>query len=372
MPEEQARLPGGAPAGERSPDHDAPQVLDLMKVIDRGGCAVVVLARDHEGSSYAVKFEHLRSWGAKAREVLAREIPIIKHLREELRRYRQDNHHKFPFLISTFAEFSLDSPLENKRTLHDQSIIADKNGRTSFDMVLVMEYAEGGTVAEEIERRRLNKAQLHLGELRLYMAEVVAAMHFLHSRHIAHRDLKPSNILLKNRHAKLADFGLSKRGQLMTAGVGTGDFRAPEVRDGKGEYTLKCDIYSYAMTFGATFGLLRQQRWGGRGGLFLPDAQNEFETAAHDLIERCWSSSAEDRPTFEELKRHAFFGSLPIPMPDGQGGSPLQEGRFSPFFATIVEGGEVDWNGLESEPQKEAAVYLPKKETEESSSCQIC
>lgn len=48
---------------------------------------------------------------------------------------------------------------------------------------------------------------------RLYIAETVLAIEYLHSYGIVHRDLKPDNLLITAMgHIKLTDFGLSKIG----------------------------------------------------------------------------------------------------------------------------------------------------------------
>jgi len=46
---------------------------------------------------------------------------------------------------------------------------------------------------------------------KLYCAELIAAIEYLHERNVIYRDLKPENILLGgDGHLKIADFGLSK------------------------------------------------------------------------------------------------------------------------------------------------------------------
>ncbi|XP_005062940.1 PREDICTED: microtubule-associated serine/threonine-protein kinase 3-like, partial [Ficedula albicollis] len=58
----------------------------------------------------------------------------------------------------------------------------------------------------------------HIGALplelaRLYFAETVLALEYLHTYGIVHRDLKPDNLLITSLgHVKLTDFGLSKMG----------------------------------------------------------------------------------------------------------------------------------------------------------------
>lgn len=48
---------------------------------------------------------------------------------------------------------------------------------------------------------------------KMYIAETVLALEYLHSKGIVHRDLKPDNMLINSKgHIKLTDFGLSSIG----------------------------------------------------------------------------------------------------------------------------------------------------------------
>jgi serine/threonine protein kinase len=46
---------------------------------------------------------------------------------------------------------------------------------------------------------------------KIYAAEMVLVIEYLHQRNVVHRDLKPENLLLDQiGHIKLTDFGFSK------------------------------------------------------------------------------------------------------------------------------------------------------------------
>ena len=83
-------------------------------------------------------------------------------------------------------------------TLHD---IGSQDG-TDF---LVMEYLEGQTLAE-----RLQKGPLPLDQVLKIGTEIAQALEKAHQQRIIHRDLKPANIMLTKAGAKLMDFGLAK------------------------------------------------------------------------------------------------------------------------------------------------------------------
>ncbi|CAN4100289.1 unnamed protein product [Withania somnifera] len=81
------------------------------------------------------------------------------------------------------------------------------------NLYLVMEYLNGGDLYSLLR----NLGCLDEEVVRVYIAEVVLALEYLHSLHVVHRDLKPDNLLIAHDgHIKLTDFGLSKVGLINT------------------------------------------------------------------------------------------------------------------------------------------------------------
>ncbi|HEY3125007.1 MAG TPA: serine/threonine-protein kinase, partial [Thermoanaerobaculia bacterium] len=78
-------------------------------------------------------------------------------------------------------------------------------GREGDRDYLVMEYLEGETLAE-----RLNKGALPAEQLLRYGIEIADALDKAHRQGIVHRDLKPGNVMLTKSGVKLLDFGLAK------------------------------------------------------------------------------------------------------------------------------------------------------------------
>eukprot|EP00164_Ancoracysta_twista_P002971 GFYU01003958.1.p1 GENE.GFYU01003958.1~~GFYU01003958.1.p1 ORF type:complete len:854 (-),score=245.74 GFYU01003958.1:112-2673(-) len=79
------------------------------------------------------------------------------------------------------------------------------------NLYMVMEYLNGGDLASLLVAMDIFEEPM----AKLYAAEIVCALQYLHKGGIVHRDLKPDNVLIdKEGHLKLTDFGLSRSGLL--------------------------------------------------------------------------------------------------------------------------------------------------------------
>lgn len=125
--------------------------------------------------------------------------------------------------------------------------------RWGSGLLLVMEYADGGSLAQLVrERGRLpEKDALKLAD------EVLAALEAVHARGILHRDVKPSNILLtREKSVRLADFGIAYAPSFGatvgerapgTSHPGSLPFMAPEQVEGR-ELDARADLYAVGAT----------------------------------------------------------------------------------------------------------------------------
>jgi serine/threonine protein kinase/Tfp pilus assembly protein PilF len=149
-------------------------------------------------------------------------IVAVKVLKDELSR-RESNRKRFK------QEGTIIDKLD-----HPNIIKIFERGEYHEKLFIVMEYVEGRTLAEKIEKDGmiLLKDCLHI------MRQITAALIFIHDAHIIHRDLKPENIMIIEKDGvkdvvKLLDFGLSRmklQSRITMTGmlVGTASYMAPE------------------------------------------------------------------------------------------------------------------------------------------------
>ena len=119
------------------------------------------------------------------------------------------------------------------------------DGRLSLRMPV---YGRGSLAA------RVRAGGVSEERVRIWAAQALETLAFLHERGICHRDIKPSNILLDDHDAVvLADFGVAHRQSdprltrtLET--VGSAAYLAPELRRSDGSPSGKADVYALALT----------------------------------------------------------------------------------------------------------------------------
>ncbi|XP_034996779.2 microtubule-associated serine/threonine-protein kinase 1 isoform X2 [Zootoca vivipara] len=242
-----------------------------------------------------------------------------------------------PFVVSMFCSF------ETKRYL-----------------CMVMEYVEGGDCATLLK----NIGALPVEMARMYFAETVLALEYLHNYGIVHRDLKPDNLLITSMgHIKLTDFGLSKMGLMsLTTNLyeghiekdarefldkqvcGTPEYIAPEVilRQGYGKpvdwWAMGIILYEFLVGCVPFFGDTPEELFGQviTDDILWPEGEEALPADAQDLI----SCLLQTNPLHRlgaggayEVKQHAFFKDL-------------------------------DWNGL----LRQKAEFIPHLESEEDTS----
>lgn len=143
-------------------------------------------------------------------------------------------------------ELIINEILVMKDSQHDNIVnFLDSYLRGTNDLLVIMEYMEGGSLTEVIDN---NECKLNEKQIATICNETLKGLRFLHKKHIIHRDIKSDNVLLSaTGQVKITDFGFcakltdqrSKRATM----VGTPYWMAPEVVKQK-EYDEKVDVWS--------------------------------------------------------------------------------------------------------------------------------
>ena len=117
-------------------------------------------------------------------------------------------------------------------------------------IMIVMEYLEGGSLADRLKDQK----PLPNGAVLKYLKQILEGVDFLHQRNIYHSDIKPANILFtKDDDVKLCDFGIAVEFQTESTATAShikGDFHymSPE-RLNNASRSAANDIWSIGATF---------------------------------------------------------------------------------------------------------------------------
>jgi len=177
-----------------------------------------------------------------------------------------------------------------------------------------------GIVMEKAQHCSLKKwigKMEHEGTAKIALG-IIDGLEYAHSRQVVHRDLKPQNILMfgpeDDMIPKITDFGVSKviRSLTMQTAIGTPLYMAPEVRKSSA-CDSSADVFSLAMMLFEMFSGQPPARHSSQ-----PLTQHMFAVivgktstisdsfpvpeSLHDVIERGWNRSPEERPTLSEYR----------------------------------------------------------------------
>jgi Tol biopolymer transport system component len=122
------------------------------------------------------------------------------------------------------------------------------SGEADGLLYYVMPYAEGESLRQRLDREK----QLAVDESVRIAVEVADGLDYAHRKGVVHRDIKPGNILLSEKHAVIADFGIARaieaaRAERVTRtglGVGTPLYASPEQATAEETLDGRTDIYS--------------------------------------------------------------------------------------------------------------------------------
>lgn len=190
---------------------------DLVEKIAEGGMGTVYRGRNHvTGEIVAVKVvpQHLLS------------NPVV------LKRFEQ--------------EYNVARAID-----HPNIVKALDFGREGDTRYLVMEYVDGESLGQKIER----DGKMSEVEAIRVISLVAQGLQKAHSQNLVHRDVKPDNVLLMpDGQVKLTDLGLVKEIEAdlnltrTGRGLGTPHFMSPEQFRNAKKADARCDIYSLGAT----------------------------------------------------------------------------------------------------------------------------
>ncbi|KAI8811737.1 kinase-like domain-containing protein [Cladochytrium replicatum] len=156
-----------------------------VKIIGRGAHGIAILSKRKKDDTL----------------VVVKELFASDHLSEDDRRVSLNEIHvlsmlRHPNIIAYYDSFSVDA-----------------NGSLGGqNMLIIMEYADGGTLSEYISSQAI---PLPEDEILQMFAQLCLAIHYIHTHmKILHRDLKTNNIFIsgegRSKILKIGDFGISK------------------------------------------------------------------------------------------------------------------------------------------------------------------
>ena len=193
-------------------------------------------------------------------------------------------------------------------------------------MMIVMEFAAGGTLFDLVEMRRKEGKYLDEAELVHLFGQIVLSMYYVHQNQILHRDLKTQNIFLTRSqdHVKIGDFGISKilstKSKAFTV-VGTPCYISPELCEGK-PYNTKSDVWALGCVLYELCALKRAFEAPTLPALIMKIMRGvispipgQYSAGARQLLSSLLSVEPTKRPSLAEIMSHHWVAPAIFRLP---------------------------------------------------------
>ncbi|KAL6002144.1 hypothetical protein ACLOJK_037592 [Asimina triloba] len=211
-----------------------------------------------------------------------------------------------------WREAQILSKLHHPNVVAFYGVVPDGDGGT---LGTVTEFMVNGSLKEVLSKK---DKPLDRRKRLIIAMDAAFGMEYLHSKDIVHFDLKCENLLVNMRDphrpiCKVGDFGLSriKRNTLVSGGVrGTLPWMAPELLDGSSNrVSEKVDVFSFGIALWEI--LTGEEPYANMhcgeviGGIvnnnLRPPIPKRCNSKWRELMEDCWSSDPESRPSFTAI-----------------------------------------------------------------------
>jgi eukaryotic-like serine/threonine-protein kinase len=205
------------------------------------------------------------------------------------------NEIKNRFMLEVGLGAEIDHP--NVIRVYDVEIVTDH-------LILVMEYAPGGSLSDKLDKYQEDGKNFTIDETRKIALEITSGLSDLHNKGVVHRDLKPSNIIFDEKgNAKVADFGLAQviggpslRSQLSHPKThpGTPGYMSPEQAQSQNYLTPASDVYALGLLLfriltGRSFASVKPETK-------LKDLRKESPRWLNNLVARMLADDPHSRP----------------------------------------------------------------------------
>eukprot|EP01065_Artemidia_motanka_P024457 TRINITY_DN2918_c2_g2_i1.p1 TRINITY_DN2918_c2_g2~~TRINITY_DN2918_c2_g2_i1.p1 ORF type:complete len:1617 (+),score=555.53 TRINITY_DN2918_c2_g2_i1:49-4899(+) len=200
--------------------------------------------------------------------------------------------------------------------------------RTDSDLLIFMEYVDGGSLQEQIGAQ----GSLDSDTTAACCSDIFHGLEFLHAKKVVHRDIKSANVLLSRvGGCRLSDFGCAvalQDGVMQTSFKGTPSYMSPETINQTG-IDQTSDVWAAGvMTYEMRSGTLPWRHVVSVGGGWMKIANHigglqpgkrvplcphsSIAGLVEDFIHACVRVEAAERCTAQEALRHEFITTADV------------------------------------------------------------